>query len=131
MNSQIANEQLVIEAKNYIYKYLSDVGKPGYFINGVDTNSLNKIYLNINTSNVNELYQEATMIISTHLNKAHRNFNMSFFYASGSIFVVGLGVMGISYILNKLQYNKYSDLSYKIGGTLCIIGICSVCAIGH
>jgi len=56
MDPQIVNEQLVITAKNYIYKYLSDVGKPGYYINGVDTATLNNIYKHLNATNVNELY---------------------------------------------------------------------------
>lgn len=134
MDPQIANQQLVIQARQYIYDNIKDVGKSGYFINGVNTTALNDIYHQLDPSNVNELYPQAQDIISTHLRQARGEFNRGQFYFGCQLGLVGLGISGITYIVDRItneQYKDYTKYVYQMGSALTMAGFCWIFAIGH
>jgi hypothetical protein len=120
MNSQqIINEQLLTETKTFISNALNAATKPGYFMQGVDTETLTNIYNQLCKDNVAELSKQARDIVGLHLLKI-----------TGGIVVVGICLMGVGKLLNYCGYDSNSKIMI-FGGCCTVMGFIGAVSIGH
>ncbi len=116
-STQIINENIVFECKQYIAKTLAVAATPNYLTYGIDTNKLIEIYNNINSSNAQELYTLSKDLVSTHTLNSRLK-------VSGGMIIGGAVILGAGYTLSSFyQESKFCENVTSVGGLIVFMGL--------
>ena len=131
MSNEIINKHAVYECKKLIAETLSKASDSSNFIYGIDTNKLSEIYNNINSSNAQDLFVQAKILVDTQIHHSRHRFDMGMWKISGAIVIGGTIVAGTGYCLEYFFKKDLFQPITNLGIGVIFVGVIMAFSVGH